>query len=108
MDPQLTPGQRETLTALPPPWRVEFDELAAYLEYDCGLSRGQAEVRAYHCIANRLDPVPLVQTKQGFYPSFSRPSGLKRVLNVRWVALSWRGMLLRRDVWQMLTIAQFF
>jgi hypothetical protein len=60
MEPQLTASQRETLTVLTPPWRTEFDELAAHLEYDCGLSRGRAEVRAYHCIADRLDPVPLV------------------------------------------------
>ena len=42
------PGQ------LPMYWRIEFEERAAILEYDGGLSRDAADERALHEIVERL------------------------------------------------------
>jgi len=35
-------------------WRIEFEERAAILEYDGGLSRGEADRRAFEEILRRL------------------------------------------------------
>jgi hypothetical protein len=39
--------QREKLEALPVDDRMEYEELAAYIEYDCGVLRAHAEREAY-------------------------------------------------------------
>ncbi len=40
---------------LPMDWRIEFEERAAILEYDGGLSRNEADRQALHEIAERID-----------------------------------------------------
>ena len=40
---------------LPMDWRIEFEERAAILEYDGGLSRNEADSQALREIAERID-----------------------------------------------------
>jgi len=40
---------------LPMDWRIEFEERAAILEYDGGLSRNEADGQALREIAERID-----------------------------------------------------
>ena len=40
---------------LPMDWRIEFEERAAILEYDGGLSRNEADSRALREIVERID-----------------------------------------------------
>jgi hypothetical protein len=44
---QLYDDQVQCLNEATEGQRMEFEELAAYLEYECGLWRGEAERRAY-------------------------------------------------------------
>jgi len=45
------------LDNLPMDWRIEFEERAAILEYDGGLSRNEADSQALREIAERIDRI---------------------------------------------------
>lgn len=53
--PSMRPGpvERMNLADLPPDWREEYEERAAIMEYDGGLSRPNAEVSALSCVWRR-------------------------------------------------------
>lgn len=40
---------------LPTEWRYEYEERAAILQYDCGLSREEADEQAFQEIVKRLE-----------------------------------------------------
>ena len=45
------------LDDLPMDWRIEFEERAAILEFDGGLSRNEADSQALREIAERIDRI---------------------------------------------------
>lgn len=46
---------------LPMDWRIEFEERAAILEYDGGLSRNEADSQALREIAERIDGMKKIE-----------------------------------------------
>lgn len=46
---------------LPMEWRIEFEERAAILEYDGGLSRNEADSQALREIAERIDRMKKIE-----------------------------------------------
>jgi len=51
----LDPPTLTDIDDLPMDWRIEFEERAAILEYDGGLSRNEADSQALHEIAERIN-----------------------------------------------------
>ena len=51
----LDPPTLTDIDDLPMDWRIEFEERAAILEYDGGLSRAEADSQALREIAERID-----------------------------------------------------
>lgn len=45
---------------LPMDWRIDYEERAAILEYDGGLSRDDAELQALHEITKRLRAIKII------------------------------------------------
>lgn len=62
--------QREKLDTIPFDQRIEYEELAAHIEYDCGVSGGHAERHAYCMIQWKYQwNPPKVPYKSPFYLS---------------------------------------
>ena len=51
----LDPPILTDIDDLPMDWRIEYEERAAILEYDGGLSRDEADKQAYREIVKRLE-----------------------------------------------------
>jgi len=53
----LDPPALTNIDDLPMDWRIEYEERAAILEYDGGLSREDAETQALREIVERIDRI---------------------------------------------------
>jgi hypothetical protein len=65
--------QRQKLAEVPLDERMEYEELAAHLEYDCGVKRGHAEREAY-CRVQWARKWHTRSYYPDFQPTASRPS----------------------------------
>ena len=97
--------EREDMRLWPAPWRMEFEELAAFYEFDCNLHPTLAERGAYIRLSQRFDPVPLRYT--GFYPGTLGPEPRRlTVKNLTQPRFTYNVLLLVAGIWRMLTVGQ--
>lgn len=57
--------------SLPMNWRIEYEERSAFLEYDGGLSRDQAERQALQEIIERINQMKNVKNKNYLFDEMS-------------------------------------
>jgi hypothetical protein len=103
---RLSDTESSNLDLWPAPWRMEFEEMAAFYEFDCNLHPIIAERWAYNKLRDRFDPVPL--RYMGFYPGWPGPEPRRlTVKNLTQPRFTYNGLLLVAGIWRMLTLAQF-